>query len=143
MEIVVHCRSAGKRAFLEASAKFFAQELKIDRSRWTLNIYTKKGIKKNEDIKGAVMHTSTKQLTMILDSQLEWETMINTLAHEMVHVKQFVRNQVRIDDRRKKSVYYWKGQKVVADYFNQPWEIEAWSKERLLASRLYAIISEM
>jgi chromosome condensin MukBEF complex kleisin-like MukF subunit len=58
----------------------------------------------------------------------------------MVHVKQFVRRDVVIKATKKRATYYWKGQRVVTGYYNQPWEIEAWSKERLLATRLYAII---
>ena len=67
---------------------------------------------------------------------------IAILAHEMVHVKQFVRKEMVINVTPKRSTYYWKGKRVVADYYNQPWEIEAWKKERLLATRIYAIFNE-
>lgn len=140
MEYIINCRSAERQNLIAVSAKFLAQQLKIDRARWTLEIVTKRGLKKNEGMKGAVMHVGPTYMLMELDSQMPLEELFNTLAHEMVHVKQFVRKEVVIKATKVRSSYYWKGKKVVTGYYNQPWEIEAWRKERLLATRLYAII---
>lgn len=52
-----------------------------------------------------------------------------TLAHEMVHVKQFAKGELN-DDQNK-----WKGEFVDSDnisYFELPWEIEATSLEHIL-----------
>jgi hypothetical protein len=143
MNIIVNCRSKNRSAFIAASAEFLAQQLKINRSRWTLEIQTKRGLKRNEDMKGCVVRMGPSYVLMLLDSQLSFDDLLNTLSHEMVHVKQFVRKQMVIKETPKRSVYYWKGKRVVADYYNQPWEMEAWSKERLLATRLYAIIDKL
>jgi hypothetical protein len=50
------------------------------------------------------------------------EEVIKTLAHEMVHVRQYVRNELN------EEMTYWRGRRVNSDeipYSEQPWEIEA------------------
>ena len=142
MDIKVNTRSAGKRELITVAAMFLAKQLKIDRSRWTLEIQTMRGLAKNDNMRGAVIRMGPKYVLMMIDSQLDIDNLFNTLSHEMVHVKQFVRKEMVINVTPKRSTYYWKGQRVVADYYNQPWEIEAWKKERLLATRIYAIFNE-
>jgi hypothetical protein len=47
---------------------------------------------------------------------------LKTLAHEMVHIKQYVRNELN------ESMNTWKGRKIdsdAIDYNDQPWEVEA------------------
>ena len=50
-----------------------------------------------------------------------------TLAHELVHVKQFIRKELNADMDR------WKRDRIPEDvmipYRNQPWEIEAYAME--------------
>jgi hypothetical protein len=50
------------------------------------------------------------------------EEKIKTIAHEMVHVKQYAKGELS------EEMDIWRGSKVNADsidYFEQPWEIEA------------------
>jgi len=45
---------------------------------------------------------------------------MSTLAHELVHVKQFARGELT------HNLQYWKGKDCSdTDYWKQPWEIEA------------------
>ncbi len=47
---------------------------------------------------------------------------MKTLAHELVHVRQYVRNELNDE------MNTWKGRKVdsdAIDYDDQPWEVEA------------------
>jgi hypothetical protein len=47
---------------------------------------------------------------------------LKTLAHELVHVRQYVRNELN------ESMNTWKGRKIdsdAIDYNDQPWEVEA------------------
>tara|TARA_B100000941_G_scaffold209640_1_gene153426 strand:+ start:533 stop:1015 length:483 start_codon:yes stop_codon:yes gene_type:complete len=58
---------------------------------------------------------------------------LETVAHEMVHVKQFARNELYEPSAKQGS--RWRGewfsprQKCVKDYWDQPWEIEAHGRE--------------
>ena len=57
------------------------------------------------------------------------ETKLVSLAHELVHVKQYARNELN------EEMTYWRGNYVNSDeipYEHQPWEIEAESKGKEL-----------
>lgn len=57
------------------------------------------------------------------------ETKLTSLAHELVHVKQYARNELN------EEMSYWRGNYVKSDdipYEDQPWEIEAESKGKEL-----------
>ena len=63
----------------------------------------------------------------------EWgHEVLKTLAHELVHVKQYVVGDLSM----KTKGTFWKGEyheiKNMAEYFKSPWEIEAYGLERYL-----------
>lgn len=54
--------------------------------------------------------------------------MMQTLAHEMVHARQFLRGELTCD-----GGFAWKGRRADGyEYENQPWEIEAYRLEKTL-----------
>ncbi len=64
-----------------------------------------------------------------IDSMMNTQAMLRALAHEMVHVKQYA-----FDELVDKSITYvfWQGKKHLfteKNYWDQPWEIEAYGKE--------------
>lgn len=64
---------------------------------------------------------------------------LKTLAHEMVHVKQFIREETN------DSLSVWKGKPIDADsidYYSHPWEMEAHSLENGLFTK-FAIKEEL
>ena len=63
---------------------------------------------------------------------------VESLAHEMVHVKQLATGEY-YDYMYSDKTVKWKGKKVnikEVDYWDQPWEIEAYGKERGLYVKL-------
>lgn len=65
-----------------------------------------------------------------------------TLAHEMVHLKQYVKKELRVDEKITDEQYrgtwlgeHWYPKKDQHHYFDSPWEIEAYGKERGLHSQ--------
>jgi hypothetical protein len=50
-------------------------------------------------------------IVMLLDSALDSESLVCTLCHEMVHVKQFALGQTQIKYRGKKPTFCWLTQK--------------------------------
>lgn len=136
MNIVVHSRNKGKQALVEATAKLYKQELKLNNSKYTVEIQFKKNLMK-EGMRGSVCQIGPQYILMLLDSNLKDDRLFETLAHEMVHVKQYARGHYKLLG----SKQFWMGKRVKAKYYNQPWELEAMSKEKLLASKIYAIIS--
>ena len=60
-----------------------------------------------------------------VNATLDNEEKLHTIAHEMVHVKQYVYGELNED------MTEWRGKEVDSDvitYAEQPWEIEAWKK---------------
>lgn len=136
MQIIVHSASPGKQALVEASAKLYEQELGLKNSKYTVEIQFKKGLAKRQGMRGCVSDIAPKYLIMLLDADLKDNALFETLAHEMIHVKQYARGQFRID--RNKTI--WLGKPLKLKYYQQPWEIEAMSKEKVLASKIYSIV---
>ena len=57
-----------------------------------------------------------------------------TLAHEMVHVKQMAKGQLKMGSR---GAQVWMGKRYPAKtpYLDRPWEVEAFSRQELIMRR--------
>ena len=66
------------------------------------------------------------EITISLNNKLSEEELLITLAHELVHARQFIRKQQTNEGR----IHYWKG--VATD--NEEWEVEAYELEQNLYS---------
>lgn len=65
--------------------------------------------------------------------------MIKVLAHEMIHVKQYAKNEMRDTSLKKRSVTYWQGETYYETmYWDRPWEIEAYGLENGLLVKFLA-----
>ena len=72
---------------------------------------------------------------------MDSEKLIEVIAHEMVHIKQFVKGQLK----RKGRQIFWMGKRYVrsrVNYYDHPWEHDAWSKEKFLAAKIFKILSK-
>lgn len=84
-------------------------------------------------------HKNPRYFTINLKRQKDIEEMIKTLAHEMVHVKQYARNELGKDLIASKNGTFklstrWKGEpwspgRNEDAYYDSPWEIEAYGRE--------------
>ena len=135
MEIKVHTSSKRLPEFIKQTAAFYAKELGILNSRYQLVIVTDPTLKA-EGNNGLCFRTGQKQITVALYSRLSLIKMLYTLAHEMVHVKQFVRGQYKSETKRGTTHHYWMGKRVIAKYLKRPWEIEAFGRESILVETL-------
>lgn len=64
--------------------------------------------------------------------------MFKVLAHEMVHVKQIARGEMKDRYVKSKYVVVWFGEKYSEEdvsYWDQPWEIEAYGLENSLVAK--------
>jgi hypothetical protein len=145
MELKVHTRSTDRRLFIENAVRFYAAELNISKLKFKLDVRTVTGLVQEVGARGVaqsdVLEPNKKELTVFLDSRLSTDKLISTLAHEMVHIKQMVRGQYwSFTDDYGDVTHFWRGKPVKSGYFKQPWELEAWAKERLLSVKLESII---
>jgi Zn-dependent peptidase ImmA (M78 family) len=71
-----------------------------------------------------------RDFTLFIDKNLPEEEKIRTIAHELVHVKQYVYNELN------EQMTMWRGKKVSEDdylnYNDRPWEREAYKMEKKL-----------
>lgn len=142
MEIYVHCRSKPRSDLISNCAKFYAKVLKLDNSRFRLNIHSKYKLSKNKKRYGEVVHEAAKDIILNLDSKLGVHRLLLVLAHEMVHVKQIVKGQYKGRlSKNGKLTTYWCGKAIRKDYRDQPWEIEAYAKQYKLCDMLLQTIA--
>ena len=74
-----------------------------------------------------------RNFIVIVNKTLKKRMMLITLAHEMVHVKQYARKELQ-DDQYRNNVK-WLGKVVCLNktqYRKRPWEIEAYAKDKAL-----------
>lgn len=74
-----------------------------------------------------------REFSILVDPKISRSRQIKTFAHEMVHIMQYARGELKLlhgDD------YKWMGKKVtISDkhYRKMPWEKEAWKSEKYLS----------
>lgn len=70
-----------------------------------------------------------KEFLIRIDSKMKMRPLLETVAHEMVHVKQYARDEMK---ELVGGVNRFNGQYFTWDteYWDQPWEIEAHGRER-------------
>ena len=74
-----------------------------------------------------------KHYEMEIDGKLSKRLFLLSLAHEMIHLKQFAKNQMK--DLESKQMTRWMGEyydEENLDYWSRPWEVEAHHMESLL-----------
>jgi len=141
MEIEVLTFSS-KKEVIEKVAKFYIKELNLTKSKYKVVIITDPKLRK-DGANGLCAKTSDREITVALYSRLNMLDMLLTLAHEMVHVKQHVRNEIGKKHviLKKDSLIVltewngsiWKPRPGEDEYYDSPWEIEAYGKEIGLA----------
>lgn len=73
-----------------------------------------------------------REFTITIDNRLNEKETLLALAHEMVHVKQYAKGELK-DIFRPTRMVKWQGEKYLheeIDYWEQPWEIEAYGREK-------------
>jgi hypothetical protein len=140
MNIEVRSRSTSKREMVTKVCEFFAKELCLKTSRYQLTVFVEPHLKRDQHMKGMVAKIGDRDLAMFVDSSMNMQDTIECLAHEMVHVKQFARGQLSYDIKPTKTHTLWFGKRHPVDPYESPWEIEAYSKEKVLANKVFKLL---
>lgn len=72
-----------------------------------------------------------REFTIRIDSSQSKQELLETIAHEMVHVKQFARGELK--NTNSLHISKWNDKEVddiKTNYYDLPWEIEAHGRER-------------
>lgn len=141
MNLCMEMRQSDRKMLIEACVQFYAKELKIDKNNFTLFVFSSKDIVKEQGANGMAFPIDDKVYSIMLNSRMDSEKLIEVVAHEMVHIKQFVKGQLK----RKGRQIFWMGKRYVrskVNYYDHPWEHDAWSKEKFLAAKIFKILSK-
>jgi len=153
MEVHVSGINATKAEELTEAAEFFARQLMDPRMVRNLSIDLE--IETNLDAEGECVDEqgtrNPRWFTIRLKRQ-KIDGMIKTLAHEMVHVKQHAKNELQrgiviptrggLKISSKWQGEIWKPKRHEDNYFDSPWEVEAYGKEVGLYHKWFAFINE-
>lgn len=120
----------GPRGLVNA-AIFYAKKLGIDGEDFTVDIRRVRNI---PELGTCFFDEVEKVFELELNSRKD--TIYRTLAHEFVHIKQYIRKELIDLDN---GEVIWNGEKFQAlnndSYWDAPWEIEAYGKELGLVTR--------
>lgn len=108
--------------------KFFSKRL---RDVLDINIHFHKNYQKETGMNGDCIwedqHYRPREFTINIDASQKMNMVLNTLAHELVHVKQWAKGEM-YELQSKRKCYKFKGTEYSRDdmdYWDYPWEIEA------------------
>lgn len=124
-------RLTEKRKNCILAAQFHACRLGIAEISETIKINFIKGFQKQNQ-EYANCGPDNGQLTINIDDALKYDQMQSTIAHEMVHAKQWLTGELSLT---RSGNMRWNNKRVSSKqiYHRAPWEIEAMSKEILMA----------
>lgn len=133
--MIINFRAGSKKkrelveSIIEFSADMLMPRLK-DKLEITVEFVT--GLLKRDDIYGDCIWEDDsqrpKEFTIRIDAGMPLRTMLTTVAHEMVHVKQYARSELKqLGQKRFRFKQSYVSNKM--DYWDLPWEIEAHGRE--------------
>jgi len=136
--MLLHIKGSNKafRKLVEHATWFYAEKLMGKRliSGLEITINLKKNLLEEENEGNAIWEDDgyrPKEFTIELDSTAKIRNLLITLAHEMVHVKQWAKNEM-YEYLNTMGMVRFKGEKVhlkETEYWDYPWEIEAYGRQ--------------
>jgi len=138
MEYDVDADNPKIKKFLDSLMPSFITQLGLVNSKRAVLVKVTKDL--DDDFQGATMNIEVADCMMVLIKSPKRVTpisimeMATTLAHEMVHVKQLAKGQMRFLPNEARI---WKGKKYTkkTKYLDMPWELDAFSKQEILLRR--------
>ena len=137
--MILHVKGSNKavRKLIESAAWFYVEKLMGKRLMGSLEITINlnKNLLSKEGNEGSAIweddgHRS-REFTIELDTTVKIRNLLITLAHEMVHVKQWAKNEM-YEYMNTFGMVRFKGEKIhlkETEYWDYPWEIEAYGKQ--------------
>ena len=144
IEILAHGNTSPHRVqVLEKSAQFYMEYLNIQDFNYKVLICSAPKMRQRDGNNGVASKTGSKEITIAVDSQLKLPKLLQTLAHEMVHAKQYVRGHYKAQlSRNGRFKRFWMGKPYSVEYMKRPWEIEAFARETELVSALLDTVAQ-
>jgi hypothetical protein len=144
IEVLAHGNTNPEKVLLlYKTAKFYAKYLNLNKSKYNLIVCSAPNLRKRDGNNGVASKTGEKEITVVVDSQLKLPQMLLTLAHEMVHAKQYIRGHYKSTlSRNGKHKKLWLGKQYSVVYHKRPWEREAFRREGELVNALLESVTQ-
>lgn len=132
MNYEIISRSPKTKEFVASLMPGLIRELNLENTDGFIIVEVARGI--CPGAQGTTRHLAGLKSYIIAIAPQKKESLGSTLAHEMVHVKQFAKGQFRIQNNKQ----YWRGKQVAKStkYLDLPWEMEAFAKQEILFRRV-------
>ena len=111
--ITVNGGTHNQRKYAFSIAVYICQKFNITP---TIEINFKR-MNNNDDVVGSCLYLNDDEFEVDIKRSLRMRNMLTTLAHELVHVKQYSTGELTQEN------------KTDIDYWDRPWEIEAHGRE--------------
>ena len=127
--------SRRNKKFVEAILPSIISQLKLENCSKAVVIRIKDECDDNHGIT-VDLSPSTGCYMVVIKPTRKLKDIGLTLAHEMVHVKQLAKGILK---NKQNGVNIWAGKRYTkrTKYLDQPWEIEAFSKQELILRRAF------
>ena len=125
------------RKDIELASWYYAEKLMGKRlmAGLEININLKKDLLTEEGHEGTAIWDDDgyrpKEFTINLDTTVNFRNLLINLAHEMVHVKQWAKDEM-YEYMNTMGMVRFKGERIhleETDYWDYPWEIEAYGRQ--------------
>lgn len=138
IEILAHGNTKPEKVeMFHKAAKFYIKYLNIQKFKYKVYICLAPKMREKDGNNGVCGMTGKHEISVAVDSALDTLQSLTTLAHEMVHAKQYIRGQYRGElSRNGKMKRIWLGKSYSVSYLKRPWEKEAFRREGELACAL-------
>lgn len=135
MHVTIRGGSARQKKYAISMAHFCGERLLGNRlyPKVELRIKLVKDLLKNQKVYGDAIWEDEgcypKEFTIRADSSQPMRRVLETIAHEMVHVKQYAKDELHEYTQKKGHRYQGQFYSDKLDYWDEPWEIEAHGRE--------------
>jgi hypothetical protein len=141
---IINCPDKNFKPFVERAVEFYAQNLipskrLKDNIHLTVKFNSKINVWAFASIKEYNASKKARQFLIEIHPWIGAAGILETLAHEMVHIKQFAYGETN------ETLSKWKGLPINADeidYYHHPWELEAYGLETGLWTK-FAVKEEL
>lgn len=130
----IHNAKWAKHLLLNTAVIYFAKKLSgFARRRVRINVSLVPGLRHREHAKGMAHQNSPLSYQIRLDGGMKFLMLLRCLAHEMIHVNQWLTGKMEDIDGRTKVRWRRRIYSMPMRYDNHPWEKEAYRHDWRLA----------
>ena len=124
-----------KKKYISQAAEYYASLLMSRRMISTIDLVVKVKPKLDKDVEGYCTYedreNGIRYFEIELSKKLPIDTMLTVLAHEVTHLKQYAKGELK-GGRVNSLRTIWMGKTYLdeeIEYWDHPWEIEAFGRE--------------